>query len=168
MKIVIAYTSLGSLQPQEIALANERHHLRVNGSRDKPALIEFEVGYREMKTRHDYGDMLAELWEKGEPFINLEQDVLPWPGALTELWKCSEPWCALPIIVNRLVNHTNLGCVKFSAGFIKSYPDVWESYPRNDVFDWGSLDSWLYKQMKPVTHHRHGPPAIHLNSNHVL
>lgn len=152
---------------QLTALGAERYHHRTNEPHYRPDPIEFDIEYREMKAPHDYGDMLAELWDKGRSFINLEHDVAPWPGALTEMWNCRQSWCAMPLMVHQCINETNFGCVKFGAEFIKAFPNIWKEYPRNEIFDWKSLDSWLYQQVAPARHHRHGPPVLHLNPNHV-
>src|SRR5262245_10329079 len=116
---------------------------------------------------HAYGDSLRAIWEWQRPFINLEADVAPWPGALTELWQCPRPWCALPLVVHNAVNQRNLGCVKFSRELMALYPDLWQNYPRNAVFYCRSLDAWLYGHVSPALHHTHEPPALHLNPAHI-
>ena len=157
--------SLPTLQ----ALGQERAHHRTNMPTYRPDLLKFRVSRItvRMDQPHDYGDALAELWARGEGFINLEHDVAPWPGALTQMWDCSEPWCAMPLMVHKCINETNLGCMKFSAAFIAEYKDLWSSYPRNAIFDWRSLDAWLYGRVQPRRHHRHGPPALHGNYAHI-
>jgi hypothetical protein len=152
---------------QKLALAGERYHHRTNMPPYRPDPISLTIQYRRLTDEHSYGDLLAELWEEGEPFINLEHDVAPWPGALTQMWSCKFGWCAMPLIVHQCVNETNLGCVKFSKSFIEAYPDLWTTYPRNEIFDWRSLDAWLYQKTQPLGHHRHAPPALHLNEAHV-
>lgn len=149
------------------ALASERYHKRTNMPPYRPDPIEFELSTIPCVGPHGYGDALAELWRKAKSFINLEHDVAPWPGALTEMWECREPWCAMPLIVHQCVNDTNLGCVKFGAQFMAANPTLWDSYPRNDIYDWRSLDSWLYSKVAPQFHHRHRPAALHVNEAHL-
>ena len=150
MRVVIHHTE-GISAGTKMALLSERvHHWHNDNPHNRPPAIDFEVSYVRCQDRHDYGDSLARLWEKGESFINLEHDVAPWPGALTQMWECDHLWCALPLIVHGCVNETNLGCVKFTRDFMKMYPDVWRDYPRNDIFDWRSLDSWLYQKVAGV------------------
>lgn len=168
MKVAIHY--VGTInEATEYALKGECLHHRTNDPPYRPSELQLEVRRIPIlwDECHAYGDSLARLWAEGEPFINLEPDVAPWPGALTQMWNCPEPWCAMPIIVHGAVNERNLGCVKFSAEFIREHKDLWESYPRNDVFDWKSLDSWLYANLCPTLHHRHFPPALHMNPWHL-
>jgi hypothetical protein len=168
IRVVIHYA--GRIEQATMAaIAQERLHHRTNDPHYRPApiLMSTTLVYCPPEQRHAYGDSLRSLWEWKRPFINLEADVAPWPGALTELWQCPETWCALPLIVHGAVNEKNLGCVKFSAKFIERHPDLWATYPRNDIFDWRSLDSWLYGQLEPMRPHRHGPPALHLNPEHI-
>ena len=63
------------------------------------ALLEQEVPalYRETTGSTGYWSLLAELWAKGETFILLEQDKIPAPGLLQELWDCEYPWCSTPV-----------------------------------------------------------------------
>jgi hypothetical protein len=41
-----------------------------------------------------YGRMFARFWDRGEPFVVVEWDIIPWPGAVTGLVGCPEPWCS--------------------------------------------------------------------------
>lgn len=166
MKLLIPYI-VKINDAQTVALGGERYHHRTNQPPHRPDPISMNIEYHNLGHKHAYGDLLAEFWNRGDSFILLEQDVLPWPGALTEMWNCPKSWCAMPLVVHQCVNETNLGCVKFGKEFIETFPDLWKSYPRNDIFDWRSLDSWLYQQLEPDRHHRHSPPAIHLNPNHI-
>ncbi len=43
---------------------------------------------------NDYVDLVSDLWTRGDTFIINEQDKLPWPGAIQELWECPMIWCA--------------------------------------------------------------------------
>ena len=160
----------GRIEPAtQAALAQERLHHRTNDPHFRPMPLPMHLTYVYCppEQKHAYGDSLRSLWEWKRAFINLEADVAPWPGALTELWRCPESWCALPLIVHGAVNEKNLGCVKFSAKFIERHPTLWATYPRNDIFDWRSLDAWLHGQLAPMRPHRHGPPALHINPEHI-
>ena len=41
------------------------------------------------KEDDDYGKMLWSLWQEQLPFVLIEWDVAPWPGAITQLHECS-------------------------------------------------------------------------------
>lgn len=169
LKVVLHHT--GSISSgTEIALASERVHHRTNQPPHRPDPLNFEVQEVFCIGSHGYGDSLKRLWEKGEGFINLEHDVAPWPGALTEMWKCKVSWCALPLIVHGCENQNNFGCVKFGKTFIAVTKGIWEEYPRNEIFDWRSLDGWFYQKMKEkfdCFHHTHRPAALHFNRSHL-
>ena len=40
-----------------------------------------------------YIDYFQDRWDECSGFVNLEHDVVPWPGAVSALLCCSEPWC---------------------------------------------------------------------------
>lgn len=166
MKVILHHSGKIT-EGTELALAAERYQQRTNMPPYRPDPLEIEVVRLKCVDKHDYGDFLAAHWLRGEPFINLEQDVAPWPGALTEMWNCPQRWCMVQIIVHGAINNTNLGCVKFANEFISAFPDVWKKYPRNDIFDWRSLDSWLHQFVEPAKVHIHNPPALHLNPEHL-
>lgn len=168
MRIVIHHT--GSISSgTELALAHERVHHRTNEPPYRPDPLNFDVEQVFCKGAHDYGDSLKQLWDRGEGFINLEHDVAPWPGALTEIWGCSANWCMVPIILHGARNETNFGCVKWNDHFLKITKGIWDKYPRNDVFDWRSLDTWFYQTMKEAKTrpHVHPPCALHFNWQHL-
>lgn len=168
MRIVIHHHG-AITEATELALASEQYHHRTNTPPHRPELITFDVAKVECIMRHDYGDSLDRLWNKGEGFINLEADVAPWPGLLTHMWDCPATWCMAPIIVHGAVNNTNFGCVKFGDKFVSDTKGIWAKYPRNDIFDWKSLDTWFYDKMwkeRELRPHVHTPPALHFNWLH--
>lgn len=126
-----------------------------------------QFNYCDPQDEHAYRDSLAALWAKGEQFINLEGDVAPWPGALTELWECPQPWCVFAYLIHQAMNANGIGCVKFSADFIKQMSQVWTKYPRSEVYNWRSLDAMLLHEAEPMKPHVHTPPVLHLNMNHL-
>lgn len=42
---------------------------------------------------NDYGAYFAWHWRKRQPFVVVEWDVIPFPGAIRGLADCPEPWC---------------------------------------------------------------------------
>jgi len=79
-----------------------------------------------MTAEDSYPDFLVRRWEEGLPFLNLEHDVLPWPGALVEIWNCVEEWCTFAYGFNeKFGNGSYMGCVKFSRNLILRTPGLW-------------------------------------------
>lgn len=102
-----------------------------------------------------YGRNFADLWEKGEPFIHLEHDIVPWPGAITQLQECPEPWC-----VHESVIYAGRVFMGFGIGKYRPKgpaPERW----RNT--DWHCLDGQIVSDLRErftdvCTHH---PPVAH-------
>lgn len=101
MKIYIASTS--KYTPTAFALEREGE--------------EFELVL--MKTKFSYSHLIYDLFSKGEGFILLEHDVVPWPGAIKELRNCKEDWCThkYPFAAN--AHRWALGCIKLSDDVVK-------------------------------------------------
>src|SRR5262245_25598563 len=102
MKILLHYKDEIS-EATKMALASESLHLRTNMPHHRPPPLMLDIIHCPVNGPHDYGDSLMKAWELGETFINLEQDVAPWPGALSQMWSCASWWCAMPLIVHGAV-----------------------------------------------------------------
>jgi len=62
-----------------------------------------------------YGDVLRTLWrERGADIVICEQDAVPHPGSLVELFDCEQPWCTCPHWTGETYQLDSLGLVKFS------------------------------------------------------
>lgn len=158
MNILLPHTGTISYATM-VALETERYHLNDNEDRSRRGVeVHLAVDFRECVDWDAYRRGMRDKWQEGESFIVLEQDVAPWPGALTQLWECPEPWCAFPEMHTFVMNHTNLGCVKFGERFIAEHPTLWDRPIR-----WENLDHHLYGELRPEVHHRHLPPVLHMN-----
>jgi hypothetical protein len=98
---------------------------------------------------YDYGRWFAYAWDEGEPFVIVEWDVIPWPGAVPGLLDCSSPWCthAYPLHRGRLA--TSFGIGKYIP--TGPAPDEWRQT------EWQQLDG----QVVPVLRERLGAPHVH-------
>ena len=104
-----------------------------------------------------YAERLAEIWARGEGFILLENDIIPWPGCIDLLRACPQPWCthAYPSPVLMM----SIGITKLSTDAVRStprLPSVWAGE------HWGLLDT----KVIPALHahfplHGHWPPVAH-------
>jgi hypothetical protein len=124
------------------------------------ALRSYRLPFDLVRVRDEftYGQTLTRYWQAGETFINVEHDIVPWPGALEALWACDRPaWCGYEYPVGYSGKFgRSLGCVLFHDAFLRTHPDVsWTDVP------WSTLDASIYRTMGQ-TWHTHVPPVAHL------
>jgi hypothetical protein len=112
-------------------------------------------------TPFSYHLLINELWNEGEKFILVEHDVLPWPGALTQLWECDCAWGAFQYLIFGNMR-AYLGCVKFDPSKIIDCPTPQE------LCEWQRLDQIMIKELmtRGERVHVHDPPVSHLNFSH--
>lgn len=115
--------------------------------------------------RHDdYGRYIAMLWDKAEPFILVEHDVVPWPGAVESLQACPEPWCVFAYEAGTEFNGDGipLGCVKFDP--VTLGPCPLEPLPGGEYPHWGSLDGQISSTFltRNIYPHQHTPAVAHI------
>jgi hypothetical protein len=125
--------------------------------------------------KDEYFHLFDRLWDAGGSFILLEQDNVPWPGALQMLWDCPKGWCVHEYLIQSQYKWA-LGCVKFSALFMAQYPDlmkealsgkIWADYESRA---WWELDVRVNQTLLRLygeEPHIHQPPILHLNPKHL-
>jgi len=120
----------------------------------KPKLVKLERTF-------SYDQLFRSLWKDNKPFILVEHDIVPWPGALRELWKCQEPWCGFPYYIYGELR-SYLGCTKFSPAVLGECP-----LP-DDLEDWHTMDKTIEKRLmtRGQPGHLHSPAVTHLNFFH--
>lgn len=122
-----------------------------------------------------YFDILRDLWHKGEDFILIEHDIIPWPGALVTFDACEDMWCAFGYLYppdGYIV--TAHGCVRFRAEMMQRIPDLFEIVEANDgrffkVKDtdtrhWKDLDGCISPVLTGILDrfpHQHVPAVVH-------
>jgi hypothetical protein len=111
------------------------------------------------KDEYTYGQTLARYWRHGQAFINVEHDIVPWPGSLEAMWGCGAEWCGYEYPIGESAKlGRSLGCVLFSAGAMRQHPDVgWGEVP------WNRLDAAVFRVMAQPWH-VHRPPVAHLTT----
>lgn len=113
-----------------------------------------------------YWRLLSDQWRKGGKFLVVEHDILPWPGALRELWDCPEPWCSMPYYLQSGIGYA-FGCTKFDPARM---PEMAEALTVVDRY-WYNLDTSLISYVRDTfgvkVHHHPGPPVIHVNQEHA-
>lgn len=137
----------------------------------------YEPGYRvncvDLSSGNGWGYLnhLQQCWEAGETFLNLEHDVVPWPGALDSLTGCDRPWCFFHYLpgIDEMANRTAVfGLVKFDASLIAALPEVWQDmrvvYAKRPQ-PWRYCDVFFfdYATERGFRPHQHYPPVVNAN-----
>jgi hypothetical protein len=94
-----------------------------------------------------YWETLAAAWDAGQTFIVVEQDKIPEPGLLEELWECPHVWCSVATAMrdsDQPASYPSLSCTKFSSTLMAAYPTLLEDVGRLDLGlgekEWSRLD----------------------------
>ncbi len=127
------------------------------------ALQPYTVQWHEIET--DYAQYWRDQWTYGQPFINVEHDVVPWPGALEGLWSCIGAWCAYAYHHGEQhptsgAGHPPAGCVKIGRGLIEATPSLWD-----DADGWLDMDGRLARGARAagIEVCQHFPPVVNAN-----
>ena len=120
----------------------------------KPRLVKMERDF-------SYDQLIRSLWKRNEPFILVEHDIVPFPGALRTLWQCKEPWCGYPYYVYGELR-SYLGCTKFDPSRLGECP-----LPA-DLTHWQLIDKLIEKELMKRGFNGciHSPAVTHLNLFH--
>lgn len=104
----------------------------------------------ELRGDQDYGRLFYRLWQAGEPFVLIEWDVVPWPGAVEKLLACPKPWCVHEYHLQPYHLAHSFGAAKYAP--VGPPDEVW-----NEVV-WWQLDGYAI----PTVIERLGkPPCMH-------
>jgi len=146
MKVLVGHTHPPTVAYVDLVLRQER----------------IVAEFHELQEPEAYWHMFWHAWEQGEGFVNVEHDIIPWPGALTRLWGCTRDWCYYPYLVSGgYFRQVMLGCVKFSSQLIADTPELWSQITPT----WRTLDTQLEYELLSAGYvpHMHWPPVAHLN-----
>lgn len=134
-----------------------------------------EVVYKDVsEDQWSYTKVLEELWQQGETFALMEHDMVPWPGAITQIINCPYPWCFygytpdIDLVENGCAP---FGLIKISAKLIEEFPEVWtrmRAYFDEDFeFAWMHHDTFMFdyivNQQKGQKPHQHFPSVFNAN-----
>jgi hypothetical protein len=146
-----------------------RHLLEMGGYEWLPVTVDTAWGY---------SDYLQARWDERRDFINLEQDIVFWDGALETLWECPLEWCVYQYRRNELIHEHStpfLGCAKITARLIEKLPDVWKrqraemnGWKEVGMPPWSYCDSWLWTcaQDRDIRPHQHFPSVVNANPSY--
>jgi len=113
-----------------------------------------------MESYHRY---LISLWQEGEGFLNVEQDIQIHRDVIPQLSECTEPWCAFgyagPSGLGEDLLTRSLGCTRFSTELLKAEPGLPTSILMQS---WRRLDAVLGPRLMEVGYqvHVHEPPVL--------
>lgn len=118
-----------------------------------------------------YHRHLSDRWKEGKTFVNMEHDVIPWPGAVESLLVCPSPWCVFADAnFDVLGTGPNLLLAKFTEGFISRLPHCWDDMDAKIGGDkWDNCDIWvsLYARERGVLPHQHVPGILNANPRYL-
>lgn len=147
MRVVVPFVP-GMLWPQTEAAAR--------AYRPDPDLVELPA-----ESPGAYALCLSAVSRWGEDVAILEQDVAPHGGALAELERCPEPWCAFPYSIEP-TTRACLGCSRFRAELFAASPGVFD-----DLGPWRFLDLEVEARLRAAGYphpHLHQPAVLHLRA----
>jgi len=136
-------------------------------------LIEgYEVLEVQMSDPQHYGRLVKQMWEIGNGFVLVEDDVVPWPGAIKAMLECDRDWCAYEF-PRTFVQYEpragwclGLGCVRFSHKLVRRYGmEALDGSQRWDEVD-GAVLGTLSNGGEVC--HCHTPPVAHLKAHGML
>ena|SRR5215207_6192247 len=120
--------------------------------------------YVDVSTLDSYRLLLKRIWETGKTVIIVEHDIVPWPGALDELWYCPCAWGSYSYHLHGGIGiHHGFGCTKLSSRLMAETQGVWD-----DGISWNMLDQVLLFKARAYGFepHHHRPAVVHLNPRH--
>jgi hypothetical protein len=121
-----------------------------------------------------YYELLSRCWAEGETFVILEQDKIPAPFALRDLYDCEHPWCTYPVPMahnGQPCDFCSLSCTKFGSELMTRWPDLMERVgtmnmgfgPRH----WNRLDMCMANQIHRKIGEVHWHPAGRVGHEHL-
>lgn len=118
------------------------------------------IEYAELTGDDGYRLLLQRLWIRFAPVVIVEQDVVPWPGAIAELLACPAAWCTHSYRYDGGIGYAHmLGFAKLSPKLMEAMPDVWST-----PCHWSECDRRLFfaARAKSIEPHLHRPAVVHL------
>lgn len=100
-----------------------------------------------MQHNYSYGEFINDLWDKGHPFVIVEHDCFPYPGAIQDILQCPEPICAFG---------GTLQCAKITP--------ISEESPLPSKTTWMHCDAILFSKYPP---HMHLPEVANVNRANI-
>lgn len=128
----------------------------------------FEVTEVVMQDDYHYGRLIAAQWLARTGFVVVEDDVVPWPGAIQAMLDCPQEWCGyqsprLWVGTTARGGFTHgLGCTKFSPEIVARFTPEW------DQKRWDEVDGAVFGMLDGLSCHIHEPPVAHIKPSVLL
>lgn len=167
--MAILFVTNPKVHPEDVKPNIIVPYAEINGTKDVLNAVKLGLGIQGLRPRmvrmerdFSYDQLFRELWDKSDPFILVEHDIVPWPGAVQQLWKCPEPWCGFPYYVFGELR-SYLGCTKFEPKRLGECP-----LPE-ELQQWQVIDKKIERELvkRGFRGHIHSPAVSHLNFAHV-
>jgi hypothetical protein len=138
------------------------------GKGPHPVTLLVLSGYRpelvDVSADDGYLNLMRRLWKERKPVIIVEHDIVPWPGALEELWHCPCVWGAFSYHLHGGIGvFHGFGCTKITPELMNAVPTVWDAPTPWNMLDQVLALAALNEEYIP---HPHRPPVTHLNDRH--
>lgn len=123
--------------------------------------------YHHCPEEDSYWETLSKWWKTAGGVLVVEQDIVPWPGALKQLSECPNHWCTFPYLSHIGVVGDALGCTKFSSELMLQVPDLFEQMDElgwsDATHSWRGLDRKLSYVLRRhgLQPHMHEPMVAH-------
>lgn len=114
-----------------------------------------------------YWQALGAVWAERRSFIVLEQDKVPEPGLLQELWDCPAVWCSARVSMRGTVEaspYPSLSCTKFHRDLIVQRPTLMDDVGELDLGfgekEWSRLDMAIAGLLQPIVECHYHPGVV--------
>ena len=136
-----------------------------------------DAGYKPDLRRLDdddveaYWRLLSDLWEAGDDFVLVEQDIIVREDTLESFDDCPHPWCAAGYRYLGSASYMGIGCVRFRAALLRRHPEMMDrvanrSYPNHGPKHWCTLDAAMQTELQGAREHVHGHGTVgHLSTD---
>ena len=114
-------------------------------------------------SQYDYWDLMCRLLERWEPFLIVEQDMLPTPEQVEEVWLCNEPACAISYNTYRgdvVKVYGDYGALGFTLLRGKTLMTaILRQLQELGPVTWSRLDGHVYRALRVAGHRYHVHPG---------
>jgi len=156
-----------------VALPGSGPTAAVSWSRSSPGCCNgarAELAYLDRLDPSAYARLICDLWETGQGFTIVEQDIVAPDDSLAAIHDCEHPWCVHPYSVGRAPTSPMLGLVRFSTALVAAMPALARKSlarrpKRGGWTKYRGVDLALARplQRAGIVHHDHWPVAEHLH-----
>lgn len=123
-----------------------------------------------VEDRTAYARAFQGWWQIPADIMIVEQDIVPAPGMIDDMFRCPEPWCVRPYHIGDGRFAIGLGMCKFSYVLTRTFRSAGELAARDGrtsgpYLDWVTLNESVERRLRRwgVIAHMHRPEVEHLH-----